>query len=73
MGENAFRTDLFYRLTEVAIPLPPLRDWLGDIPTLSKGLVARISVRLDYRGPKISRKALDRLAQYDWPGNVREL
>jgi transcriptional regulator with PAS, ATPase and Fis domain len=70
---ESFRADLFYRLTEVTIRLPPLRDRLGDIPVLSRGLVRRVARRLGYRVPNIGEGALDVLARYDWPGNVREL
>lgn len=73
VSDDAFRADLFYRLCEVTIGLPPLRDRLGDIPILSRGLIHRIATRLGYPTPSISRKALERLAEYDWPGNVREL
>jgi DNA-binding NtrC family response regulator len=70
---ESFRADLFYRLCEVTIRLPPLRDRLGDIPILSRGLIQRIAGRLGYPEPRISPKALARLSEYDWPGNVREL
>lgn len=70
---ETFRADLFYRLTEVTIRLPPLRDRLGDIPILSRGLVQRIAKRFSYKMPRLSSGALDKLARHDWPGNVREL
>lgn len=71
--EGTFREDLFYRLNVIAIPLPPLRERLDDIPLLvahfldSKG-ASRSS------GPiQMSRRAMEVLCAYDWPGNVREL
>ncbi len=71
--KDTFRADLFYRLTEITIHLPPLRDHLGDIPILSRGLVQRIAKRLGYAVPRIGNRALGKLARYSWPGNVREL
>ena len=70
--DEVFRADLFYRLTEVTIRLPPLRDRLGDIPILVRGLMRRIAQRLDVASTGISEDALATLARHEWPGNVRE-
>jgi DNA-binding NtrC family response regulator len=66
--EGRFREDLYYRLKVVNVELPPLRKRKEDIPLLADHLLERIGAK-----KRITRGALDKLAQYDWPGNVREL
>jgi DNA-binding NtrC family response regulator len=67
--EGRFREDLFYRLAEVVVRLPPLRDRLDDLPLLSEKILGEAA------GPPmaLTSAALDRLGSHDWPGNVREL
>jgi DNA-binding NtrC family response regulator len=70
--EGTFREDLYYRLNVIAIPLPPLRERMDDIPLLVAHFLQ--NKRSKSGGAvQISRKALDILSRYDWPGNVREL
>ncbi|MCC7538269.1 MAG: sigma 54-interacting transcriptional regulator [Deltaproteobacteria bacterium] len=68
-----FREDLFYRLAEVVIELPPLRNRREDIPVITKRLVdeATRSGQTTVRG--IADEAMQMLISRDWPGNVREL
>lgn len=69
--EQRFRADLFHRLSTVTITLPPLRKRKGDIPLLSRVLLARL---VDDVGERVlTHAALVRLVEYSWPGNVREL
>jgi DNA-binding NtrC family response regulator len=68
-----FRTDLFYRLNVVHIPLPPLRDRKEDIPLLVEHLLARYSEQYRVAPKRVAADALARVCAYDWPGNVREL
>ncbi|MEI6177592.1 MAG: response regulator [Verrucomicrobiota bacterium] len=68
--EGRLRDDLFYSLTTLTIPLPPLRDRSGDIPALSAFFVG---VRNDAPTPSITPPVLAALQAYAWPGNVREL
>ncbi|MCG3180041.1 MAG: Regulatory protein AtoC [Phycisphaerae bacterium] len=65
-----FREDLFYRLAEIQIELPALRDRVSDIGPLARHFVALAS---GGQAPPISPEALRLLEQYSWPGNVREL
>ncbi len=71
--QGSFREDLFYRLSVVAIHLPPLRERREDIPVLVAHFVDRIARRLGLTTPEISAEAMRALEDYDWPGNVREL
>ena len=68
-----FREDLFYRLNTVQVTIPPLRERPGDIPALSRHLLARIAGQPGLRQLGITDDALALLVEYDWPGNVRQL
>lgn len=67
-----FRPDLYHRLNEFAIALPPLRE-RDDILDLAKDFVAEASVEFGYPTREISKAAAEVLLNYHWPGNVREL
>jgi DNA-binding NtrC family response regulator len=67
-----FREDLYYRLAQVRVSVPPLRDRPEDIPVLAQKLLA--SLQTDNDAPVLIEQAsLDFLATQPWPGNVREL
>jgi DNA-binding NtrC family response regulator len=69
-----FRSDLFYRLSEFTITIPPLRDRREDIPILAHRFLDETSVELSHpRGRSLHGDAIDLLLQHDWPGNVRQL
>ncbi len=75
MMEGGFREDLYDRLNEFSIRLPPLRDRSEDIPLLVDAFIQKYKKTksdLDL-SEQISQKALDLLMAYAWPGNVREL
>jgi len=67
------REDLFYRLNAVQVTIPPLRARPGDIPALSRHLLARIASQPGLRELGITDDALALLVDYHWPGNVRQL
>ena len=73
MREGTFRSDLFYRLNVVALPLPPLRERVEDLPLLIKHFVDLKSKQIGIAAKHISADAADALLRYTWPGNVREL
>ena len=73
VAEGRFREDLYYRLNVVLVAIPPLRDRTGDIPALSRHLLARMAGQPGMRGLGITDEALSLLMTYDWPGNVRQL
>ena len=70
--ENRFREDLYYRLSVVALRVPPLRDRSEDLPLLTAHALRRAR-DAGARATTISEETLACLGQYDWPGNVREL
>ena len=72
-ADGLFREDLYYRINEMRIELPPLRERGGDAQILAQHFL-NIFNRTHYReGLGISDAALSAIAQYSWPGNVREL
>ena len=71
--QKKFRQDLFYRLNVLQILMPPLRDRVGDLPMLVRGLIVKINHRIGSDARAISPESLDIMQNYSWPGNVREL
>jgi DNA-binding NtrC family response regulator len=69
---GTFREDLFYRLSVVALQVPPLRERRSDIPLLAERFLLTASEGVGRR-LHFNDAALVLLAAYDWPGNVREL
>jgi transcriptional regulator with PAS, ATPase and Fis domain len=71
--EKMFRQDLYYRINEMTVVLPPLRKRKDDIPLLIERFVVNFAKQNQTAAPEISPEALDFLVNYSWPGNVREL
>jgi len=71
VAAGVFREDLFYRLNVLPLALPPLRQRVEDIPTLTQHILNKLSG--DGPAPTMTRAAIARLSAYAWPGNVREL
>ena len=67
-----FREDLYYRLNDVPIVIPPLRDRKEDISLLVNYFLERYKTQSE-REMTILPEALEKLKAYDWPGNIREL
>jgi len=70
---KSFRADLFYRLNEFQINIPPLRDRKGDIPELVSQFIKDANGEINRNASEIDQIALSKLMEYTWPGNVREL
>jgi transcriptional regulator with GAF, ATPase, and Fis domain/Tfp pilus assembly protein PilF/predicted Ser/Thr protein kinase len=70
---GTFREDLYYRLSVVEVPLPPLRERLDDVPLLVDHFLNQLSARFQSTRKAITRDALRLLMAYSWPGNVRHL
>jgi two-component system nitrogen regulation response regulator GlnG len=68
-----FRRDLYYRLNEFSIKVPPLRERPEDILYLANRFIEMTNLELKKRVVGLSQGALGRLLRYPWPGNVREL
>src|ERR1035438_8008982 len=68
-----FRRELFYRLAEVTINVPPLRNRTEDLPIISEYLRLRCCSRLGVADTPFPTGLLARMSRYSWPGNIREL
>lgn len=68
-----FREDLYYRVSEITVDIPPLRDREADAILLARHFLARAAERHGSRVRGFSDEALSAIAAYSWPGNVREL
>jgi DNA-binding NtrC family response regulator len=68
-----FRGELLELLGATTIVLPPLRERVGDIPSLTRHFLARIGEQPGLRPLGITDGALQLLSAFDWPGNVRQL
>jgi len=71
--EGAFREDLFYRLTEMIVNIPPLRERQGDALLLAHAFVQRFARDNGRDRLTMRDDALDAISHHLWPGNVREL
>lgn len=71
--ENAFREDLYHRLSVIVIHVPPLRERKDDIPLLVASFVETIAADMGKAVPHFTDEALEELKQYQWTGNIREL
>ena len=67
-----FRKDLYFRLNEFVITLPPLRE-RDDVLNLAKGFMEEACIEFAHPCCEISQEAADLLCGHRWPGNVREL
>jgi two-component system NtrC family response regulator len=68
-----FREDLYYRLAEIVVEIPPLRSRAGDVALLAHSFVRRFAVDQRRGSMTILPDALSALESHTWPGNVREL
>ncbi|HHI79733.1 MAG TPA: sigma-54-dependent Fis family transcriptional regulator [Planctomycetes bacterium] len=66
--KGGFRSDLFFRIGVFVLLIPPLREWMSELPGLCDQFLAEIG-----KGQRFSKEALERLYCHSWPGNIREL
>jgi two-component system NtrC family response regulator len=71
--EGLFREDLYYRINETSIVVPPLRDREGDTVVLAKAFLERFAAEHKRPIKGFTQRALEVMENYQWPGNVREL
>ncbi len=71
-ADSQFRRDLYYRLSNIEIHMPPLRERLEDVPELAHYFIERAR-HAGHPATGIGPGALKRLQSWQWPGNVREL
>jgi len=73
IAERKFRSDLYYRLATVTLPVPPLRERPQDIALLARHFLIRASAEAGKNIRDLDPDATACLMRYRWPGNVREL
>ena len=73
IAETRFREDLYYRLAEIVVNIPPLRSRAGDAVLLSHAFLRRFAQDQRRGSLSFTEDALQAIEQHPWPGNVREL
>jgi two-component system NtrC family response regulator len=73
IAEQRFRSDLYYRISEVPIHVPPLRDRCGGAVVLAHAVLRRYGTTPGREKRGFTAEALSAIDAYPWPGNVREL
>src|ERR1700758_314696 len=73
MAEGRFREDLYYRLNEVTVQVPPLRERAADVVVMASFFLSRFAAEYGRLVRGFSASALAALRDHPWPGNVREL
>lgn len=71
--ESRFREDLYYRLAEIVINIPPLRSRVGDPALLAHAFVRRFAAEQSRGNMILTEDAVRSIEAHRWPGNVREL
>jgi two-component system, NtrC family, response regulator len=72
-SEGKFREDLYYRLAEIVVDIPPLRDRVGDASLLAHAFLKRFAQEQNRRSLSLTEDALRAIEAHRWPGNIREL
>jgi len=73
LSDGLFRGDLYHRIADWVVEVPPLRKRRADIPNLAAHFLARACAERGVRAAGISRSAVEALVAHDWPGNVRQI
>ncbi len=73
IAKAAMRDDLFYRLNEITVSLPPLRNRRNDIPLLVDHFLEKLSILYGKPRKELRPETMHLLQGYEWPGNVRQL
>ena len=73
IAKGQFREDIYYRLAEIVMAIPPLRARAGDASLLAHALVRRFAAANKRGSMVLAPDAIDAIEGHAWPGNVREL
>ncbi|MFM7272255.1 MAG: PEP-CTERM-box response regulator transcription factor, partial [Gammaproteobacteria bacterium] len=71
--EGGFREDLFYRISEIVVEIPALRERSGDKVLLARHFVSQFAREHNPRVTGLSTEAAEAVEAYAWPGNIREM
>jgi len=70
---QSFREDLYYRVSEITLAIPPLRQRGHDIIVIAKALLTKFNIEFNSHVQGFSECAMQAMLQHPWPGNIREL
>lgn len=73
IDQNLFRADLYYRLSEISIEIPALREREGDILAIANALLKRYCKNNNCKEKRFAPETAQALESYGWPGNIREM
>ena len=73
IASDTFREDLYFRLAQFPVTVPPLRERKEDIPLLTEHFLSMFAAQMRIERPVLSEEAMTALENYHFPGNVREL
>lgn len=73
INEGRFRQDLYYRISEITISIPPLREREGGRVILARSLLEKFAAQQGRALKGFSANTLNAIRNYGWPGNVREM
>jgi transcriptional regulator with PAS, ATPase and Fis domain len=73
VARGTFRQDLYFRINGFTLTIPPLRERVGEIATLSRFFIDRFASEQGRSSPELTPAALEFLEKHSWPGNLREL
>jgi len=73
INDDNFREDLYYRLGEIIIQIPSVKEREGDSVLLARAFIEKFAKEFGKKIPSISKDAILAVENYSWPGNVREL
>src|SRR5690606_38253031 len=73
IAEGQFREDLYYRISEITVNIPPLREREGGRNVLARALLQKFADQHKRSFKGFSKDACEAIENHTWPGNVREL
>jgi len=73
IDKGDFREDLYYRISEITLEVPAVRDRDGDALVIAQSLLKSLGKQMDRQNLSFSEDAIRAIDRYAWPGNVREM
>ncbi len=70
---GSFREDLYYRISEITLDVPSLRERTGDALVIAQSLLKSLGKQMDRANLAFTEDAINAINHYEWPGNVREM
>lgn len=73
ISSGSFREDLYYRISEITLDVPPVRERDGDALVIAQSLLKSLGKQMDRQNLTFADDAVNAINSYPWPGNVREM